>query len=306
MTLGTVVIGGGSGFIGRAIARNLSKIGYDVLTVSRQPKLNSISWNDVTKEGLPKSCVAVINVAGQNILDAKRRWTPGFQQNVYASRIHTTKLLAEEIQKMDVPPKVFGVISGVGFYPPSKTETYTEESPGCSEDYFSQLCSDWEAASVLPPHLNVRRFVVRSGVVLGRTGGIIQQMFWPFYFGVGGTIGSGKQYFPWIHIDDIAGIFTHGVQSVTVHGILNGVSPEIVTNKEFTKAFSRALWRPAVLPIPEFAINLAFGGERARMMMEGQKVVPQRTLESGYKFLYPDIKSAVKECAHIIMDLNKR
>jgi len=305
MTLGTVVIGGGSGFIGRAIRNKLQNIGYKVLTISRQPELYAISWSDVAKEGLPSSCVAVINVAGQNVLNPRRRWTPGFQQNVYASRINTTKLLADEIQKMATPPKVFGVISGVGYYEPSETMTYTEDSPGGNHDYFSRLCFNWEEASMLPSTPNVRRFIVRSGVVLGRSGGIIQQIYWPFYLGLGGPIATGKQYFPWIHIEDIAGIFVHGVQSDVVEGVLNGVAPETITNHEFTKAIARAMWRPSFFPLPKFAIDLAFGKERARMMTEGQKVQPKRTLEKGYSFIYPDITSACQECAHVFLDLTK-
>ncbi|PRD32280.1 UNVERIFIED_CONTAM: Epimerase family protein SDR39U1 [Trichonephila clavipes] len=303
MTLGTVVIGGGSGFIGRTIGRKLRNIGYDVLTISRQPDLYSMSWNDLAHGGLPKSCVAVINVAGQNVLDAKRRWTPGFQQNVYASRINTTRMLADEIQKMDEPPKVFGVISGVGYYKPSETETYIEENVGGgNHDFFTKLAADWEEASTLPPHSRVRRFIVRSGVVIGRSGGMINQLYLPFYFGLGGPIGSGNQPMPWIHIEDIAGIFVHGIQSENVHGVLNGVSPQIITNKEFTKALARAMWRPAFFPLPAFVVKLAFGDERASMMLEGQKVVPKRTLESGYKFVYPDINSACKELAHLFVD----
>ncbi|KFM67311.1 hypothetical protein X975_10040, partial [Stegodyphus mimosarum] len=306
MVAGTIVVGGGTGFIGRAITRKLKEIGYDVLLISRQPSLNAISWNDLASEGLPKSCVAVINVAGQNVLDPTRRWTPGFQQNVYASRVHTTRLLAEEIKKMSKPPNVFGVISGVGFYKASETETYTEDSTGGNHDYFSQLCSSWEEASLLPDDVNVRRFIVRSGVVLGRSGGIISQIYWPFYFGLGGPIASGKQYMPWIHIEDIAGIFLHGIQTDSVKGILNGVSPQIITNYEFAKALSRAMWRPCLFPLPEFAINLAFGKERASMMTQGQKVLPKRTLESGYEFKYPDIESACAECAHSFVDPSTR
>ncbi|GIY48402.1 hypothetical protein CEXT_713381 [Caerostris extrusa] len=279
MTLGTVVIGGGSGFIGRAIGRKLINIGYEVLTISRQPGLYAMTWNDLTDNGLPKSCVAVINVAGQNVLDVTRRWTPGFQQNVYASRINTTKLLAEEIQKMTNPPKVFGVISGVGYYK-----------------------AKWEAASTMPIDSKIRRFIVRSGVVLGRSGGMINQLYLPFYFGLGGPIGTGKQYFPWIHIEDMAGIFVHGIQSENMEGIYNGVSPQIITNKEFTKALARAMWRPAFIPLPPFVLELAFGKERANMMLEGLKVTPKRTLESGYKFEYPDIKSACKQCSYLFID----
>jgi len=215
-------------------------------------------------------------------------------------------LLAQEIENMPKPPKVFGVISGVGFYKPSETASYTEESDGGNHDYLSRLCSNWEEASQLPAHLNVRHFVIRSGVVLGRSGGIISQLYWPFYSGLGGPIASGKQYFPWIHIEDIAGLFTYAIQSEKVHGVLNGVAPQVVTNGEFTKALARAMWRPALLPLPSFAVKLAFGEERATMMIEGQKVIPKRTLESGYKFIYPTIEEACKECSHTFIDISRQ
>ncbi|CAL1299936.1 unnamed protein product [Larinioides sclopetarius] len=189
-----------------------------------------------------------------------------------------------------------------GYYRTSQTETYTEDSPGGNHDYFSKLAADWEAASTLSPDCKVRRFIVRSGVVLGRTGGMIKQVYPPFFMGLGGPIGSGNQFFPWIHIEDIAGIFVHGVESDKVHGVLNGVAPQIITNKEFTQALARAMWRPALIPLPALAVDLVFGKERATMMLEGQRVIPKRTLESGYEYVYPDIKDACKECAHLIID----
>lgn len=150
--------------------------------------------------------------------------------------------------------------------------------------------------------LNFLTAAFLPGVVLGRTGGMIQQIYWPFYLGLGGPMASGKQYMPWIHIDDISGIFVHGIQSQNVSGVLNGVAPELVTNKEFTQALARAMWRPAFFPLPEFVLNLAFGKERAGMMTRGQKVLPKRTLDSGYQYEYPDIKSACKACAYMNYD----
>lgn len=299
MALGTVVIGGGSGFIGSAISKALRQIGYEVVIVSRQPGLNAISWNELRSDGLPKSSVAVINVAGQNVLDPTRRWTPGFKQNVFSSRVNTTKLLAGAIKDMPNPPKIFATISGVGYYKPSATEEYKEDSPGGDYDFFSRLCSEWEKAGCLPEELKVRRVIIRSGIVLGREGGMIKQLFWPFYFGIGGSVSSGKQYMPWIHIADIAGIFTHCIQSDDIDGVLNGVAPQIITNGEFTKAFAQSLWRPALIPLPQFALNLAFSEERAVMMTEGQKVIPHRTLQSGYEYKFPDINSACKDCARV-------
>ena len=121
------------------------------------------------------------------------------------------------------------------------------------------------------------------------------QMQWPFYFGLGGIIGSGQQYFPWIHIDDIAGIFIHAIENSHVSGVLNGIAPQPITNYKFTKALGSALWRPTLFPLPGFIVRGIFGNERAEMLLEGQKVVPKKTLDSGYKFSYPDIYSAVEQ-----------
>ncbi|XP_023230341.1 epimerase family protein SDR39U1-like isoform X1 [Centruroides sculpturatus] len=297
--MGTVVIGGGSGFIGKTLSKILRAKGYGVVIVSRKPGPFSMTWSELSDKGLPENSTAVISLAGQNVLDPTRRWTPGFKQNVWSSRVHSTRSLAEAIKKLQTPPKVFASISGVGFYKPSETEEYTEYSIGGNHDFLSRLCKDWEEAGELPNDINTRRVVVRSGVVLGRQGGMIQQIFLPFYFGLGGPIGTGNQFMPWIHIQDIAGIFLHAIEN-EVKGILNGVAPEIITNREFTKAFAAELRRPALIPLPVKVLNMAFSPERAIMMTEGQKVIPQRTLEMGYKYIFPDIRSACKEFAHLI------
>ncbi len=125
-------------------------------------------------------------------------------------------------------------------------------------------------------------------------------MFMPFFFGVGGQLGSGKQWFPWIHVDDVAGIITHAIENDNVTGTLNAVAPEAITNAQFTKTFAKAMWRPAFIHVPTFALNQIFGAERAKIMTEGQKVIPERTLQSGYEYIYPDIASAAKECARLI------
>lgn len=254
-----------------------------------------LTWTDVANQGLPSNCAAVFSVAGQNVLDPTRRWTPGFKQNVYASRVHTTQVLADAVKKMEKPPKVFISMSGVGYYKPDPAAEYTEDSPGGDHDFLAELCTKWENAGNFPPELNVRRVVVRSGVVLGYNGGMIKQLYWPFWFGVGGPIGDGKQFMPWIHISDLAGIFLHAMMHDRVTGVLNGVSPHVITNREFTKELARAMWRPAFIPLPKFVLDLAFSHERAVMMTEGQKVIPKRTLESGYEYEYPDIKSAIHE-----------
>ncbi|XP_071451162.1 epimerase family protein SDR39U1 [Hetaerina americana] len=294
--MGTVVIGGGTGFIGSALSSLLKKKGYNTITVSRMPGPQRISWTELANSGLPKGCTAVVNLAGQNILNPTRRWTPGFKQNVWASRVNTTKALSTAICSADSKPSVFVTVSGVGYYKPSLNEEYTEDSSGGNFDFLSKLCTEWENAAKLPCD-NVRQVIIRSGIVLGRNGGMIQQLYLPFWFGLGGPIGNGLQPLPWIHISDMSRLFLlaiEGQDGKNLSGVYNGVAPNIVTNAEFTKAFASALRRPAFIPVPQFALNIAFGEERAKIMTEGQRVKPKRAIESGFVYLYPNVDSACK------------
>ncbi|XP_028050747.1 epimerase family protein SDR39U1 isoform X2 [Monomorium pharaonis] len=242
--------------------------------------------------GLPENTSAVINVAGQNVLDPRQRWSPGFKQNVRNSRVKTTKALADAIQ--NTKATVFATISGVAYYKPND-DVYTEESKCEAYDFLSRLSHDWEEAARLPKDSNIRQVTIRSGVVLGRNGGMIKQIYLPFFFGLGGPIGSGNQYMPWIHITDLVGMFIFALKSSNVHGILNGVAPQLITNKEFTKAFAAALRRPAFIPLPSFFLEILFNKERATIMLEGQKVVPKRVMELGFQYQYPDIEKACKQ-----------
>ncbi|KAI1286312.1 Epimerase family protein SDR39U1 [Halotydeus destructor] len=292
--LGTVVIGGGTGFVGSALAAAFESIGSKVWIISRLPNSSGMSWEDLAAEGLPKDTSVVINVAGQNVLDAKKSWSEGFKQNVMSSRINTTRSLASAIQRSEKPPKAFVTISGVGYYPPSETKEYNEFSSGGKGDFFAELCQQWEEAGTLPNSLPTRHVVIRSGVVLGRYGGMIKQLYFPFFMGVGGRMGSGKQWMPWIHVDDLVRMFLFASQNEEVTGVLNGVAPNPATNAEFTNAFAAAMWRPALFPVPEAILRFAFSAERARMVVEGQKVLPKRTLDLGFTYQHPEINEACK------------
>nr|CAG4644022.1 EOG090X07KR [Lepidurus arcticus] len=298
--LGKVVVGGGSGFIGTALTKLLQSKGYDVVIISRKPGPWRMTWGDLNKQGLPESTKAVINVAGQNVLDPLRRWSPGFQQNVWASRVNTTKSLAQAIINAKDKPEVFVSMSGVGYYPPSETKEYTELSDGGQGNFFAELCKDWEEASMLPKDINARRAVIRSGVVLGREGGMIAQIFWPFFAGLGGKMGSGDQFFPWIHVEDLTRLILHAIEERDCEGVYNGVAPQVIRNSEFTNAFAKALWRPALFPLPELVLKAMFSPDRAEMITRGQKVIPQRTLVSGFTYKYPDIQSACQACNRAI------
>ncbi|KAK2164053.1 hypothetical protein LSH36_69g01031 [Paralvinella palmiformis] len=291
-----IYIGGGTGFIGSRLSKCLQNKAHEVVPISRSSGKGKITWTDVEKIGLPEKCDAVVNLAGENLMNPLRRWNAAFRSDLEASRVHTNKLLAKAIASASKKPEVFVTASAVGYYRPSQTAEYTEESPGGDFDYLSRLCTDWEQAAKLVADINVRQAVVRIGLALGREGGIIKTMYVPFFLGLGGNVGAGQQWFPWIHVDDIAGIFVHVLENKKVSGVFNAVSPELATNADFTKKFAAAMRRPAFLPVPELALNLIYGEERAKAMVEGQKVLPQKTLRSGYKFSYPDLQSAVNDC----------
>ncbi|XP_072478556.1 epimerase family protein SDR39U1 isoform X2 [Notamacropus eugenii] len=289
-----VLIGGGTGFIGRALTQRLLSRGHEVTVVSRQPGAQRITWSELTHSGLPH-CEAVVNLAGENILNPFRRWTEAYRKDLLSSRLDTTHILATAIAKATQPPQVWVLVTGTAYYQPSLTAEYDEDSPGGNFDFFSNLVSKWEAAAKLPGDAT-RQVVVRSGAVLGRGGGAISHMLLPFRLGLGGPIGSGRQFFPWIHIEDISGILVHAIENGQVNGILNGVSPaSSTTNAEFAKALGAALGRPAFLPLPSPAVQAVFGRERAVMLLEGQKVIPRRTLASGYQYVFPELGAALKQ-----------
>ncbi|KAK2527227.1 Sdr39u1 [Columba livia] len=290
-----VLVGGGTGFVGRALTQLLRSRGHEVTHVSRQGGKDRISWEELSHSGLPL-CDAVVNLAGENVLNPFRRWNDAFCREVISSRVETTKTLAKAIADAERPPHAWVLVTGVGYYRPSPTAEYTEDSPGGDFDFFSRLVSSWEAAALVPGS-PARGVVVRSGVVLGQDGGAISQMLWPFRLGLGGPLGSGLQPFPWIHIRDLAGIVCHALESECLQGVLNGVSPSSATtsNSTFAQELAAALGRPALLPMPAWAVRAVFGAERAVMLLEGQKVVPKRTLESGYHFIFPELSGALKD-----------
>ncbi|CAH0694152.1 unnamed protein product [Spodoptera exigua] len=297
MTTRKVLIGGGTGFIGSHLGELLGIKGYNVVNITRMPGANNISWTSLEQSGLPLKSCAVVNCAGQQFMDFTKSWTPGFKQNVQNSRVYTTKALANAINKCIDKPKVFVVVTGVGAYEPSECNKYDESSPTTGVDFFSRLTVEWEkAAKVDPP---VRLVIIRSGAVLGRWGGMIKNMFLPFYFGLGGRIGSGKQYLPWIHIDDLARLILFAIENENVQGILNGVSPQVITNNDFTQSFAKALGRPAFLPVPEPILNMLLNQERAMIMTKGQYVIPKRVQEFGFRYKYENIDDACKEFAHL-------
>ncbi|XP_022222112.1 epimerase family protein SDR39U1 [Drosophila obscura] len=289
------LIGGGTGYIGKSLSKHLSLKGYDVTLISRMPGPKRITWHELEKNGIPNSVNSVVNVTGQNVLDPSRRWTPGFQQNVWNSRINSSKALANALT---AAPQVTSFVNlcGVSHYKPSASKVYTEDDKVESYDYMSRLCVAWEEAAHTGGEQDCKCAIVRTGAVVGLGGGMIESIWLPFKLGVGGPLGTGQQIMPWIHMLDLCSLIQHIIEKCE-SGVFNGVAPEIVTSTEFSKAFAKALNRPCIFNVPEFVVHAIFGKERAALLLSGAKIQPKKALSSGFQFKYPTAKAA---CAQLV------
>ncbi len=310
-----IIIGGGSGFIGSALTKVLRDRGDKVTVLSRTPGDQKITWDSLS-DGLPP-CDAVVNLAGEHILQPGRRWNEAYKTQVITSRTQTTKQLVDAINAAPAPPRVFVSTAGKCFYgTQSGTTDYPEldeDSAPMGADFPSELVGQWENAA---DHLfdTVRHVRVRIGIVLGkidrggllgrlwrvgRSRGLLPLIRLPFCFGLGARLGKGTQPFPWIHIDDMVGILIRVIDDGDATGRFNAVAPGIVSNAEFTSAFGKAIHRPVVWSIPQWLIYRLVGAERASILVEGQRVVPKRTLAMGYRFEYPTIDKAMDDLVDI-------
>jgi uncharacterized protein len=284
-----IIIGGGSGFIGSALAATLSARGDRVTIISRSPGASRITWTDLAKAGLP-ACDAVVNLAGRHILDLSRRWNAAYRDEVIRSRVETTKQLVKVINESAFPPEVFVSTAGKCFYGTrdlDAAERYPEldeDSPPMGHDFPAELVSQWEAAAAGVDTTRIRHVKLRIGVVLGkverkshigrlwqigRTRGFLPIIRLPFCLGLGAVIGTGKQPLPWIHIEDMVGILVHVIDRSETDGCYNAVSPGIVTNRQFTEVFAQRLRRPVLWSVPEWLIRFLVGKERASILLRG-------------------------------------
>jgi len=270
---------GGSGFIGRHLRAALLARGDEVIIASlRSPSEAAAAV---------ASCDAVVNLAGENIF---QRWSPAAKQRIYSSRIDGTSALIDALAGQVKRPSIYVGASAVGYYPPSETATYIEASPH-GDDFLGELCAAWEAEAQRAAHAGMRVTIVRTGVVLGTDGGALAAMLQPFRLGLGGVLGSGRQWVSWIHIDDIVGIYRMALDGAS--GTFNATAPNPVTNAELTQTLASLLRRPAFFRVPAFALRAALA-EGASILLDGQRVLPQRTLESGYMFRYTALDEALR------------
>ena len=287
-----VIIAGGSGLLGSALARALRADGHAVAALTRTPRAaGDIAW-DPELPGEWRAAIgsadAVVNLAGEPI--AGRRWTAARKRAILDSRLRATRALAVAIAGSNRPP-VFISGSAVGVYGPHGDETVTEATPPGS-DFLAEVCRAWEhEADAVAGRSRV--VLLRTGVVLAREGGALPQMALPFSFFAGGPIASGQQYVPWIHIDDWVAMTAWAVMTAAVRGPLNVTAPHPVTNRELSGALGRALHRPSLLPAPAVALRLALG-EMADAVVNGQRVLPAKALALGFEFRYPTLDAALR------------
>lgn len=289
-----VVIAGGTGFLGRALTASLRRDGHRVVVLSRRVRAGQpdiVAWTPDGTVGpwatALESAEAVVNLAGEGIADG--RWTTARKQALMDSRLQATSSLAAAIAGATTPPRAFLSGSGVGYYGPRGDEPIAEDA-SAGHDFLGRLATQWEAAtSAAARHTRVTR--LRTGLVLGDEGALAKMLL-PFRLGVGGRLGSGRQWMPWIHVDDWVRMVRFLIDDPRASGPFNVCGPAPVTNAEFTGALGRALHRPAVLPVPAFALRLALG-ELSDALLTGQRAVPAKATALGFTFTYPDVQSAL-------------
>ena len=298
-----VLMTGATGFVGKVLVKKILAQGDEVVVLSRnKEKAKAVfgekcqygEWKDTNT--LPPLEVfngveGVINLMGEGIAD--KRWSPEQKNKIRTSRLQGTTKLIEAISKLSQKPKVMVSTSAIGIYGSRGDEELTENSKTV-HDFLGSLCTDWEKAASSVKDLGVRLVIIRTGVVLGKDGGALKKMLPPFKLGLGGPLGDGKQYMSWIHIDDLASMYIDGLKNPNLEGPFNGTAPHPLTNKEFTKVLGKTLHRPTFLPAPAFAIKAAFG-EMSTVILDGQKVMPEKFLKHQFKFKYPDLEKALSD-----------
>ncbi|MCK4502507.1 MAG: TIGR01777 family oxidoreductase [Desulfuromonadales bacterium] len=289
-----ILISGASGLIGQELATSLSSKGHQVLSLHRNSTEEVPFWNiekKIIELGTENKIDAVINLAGENI--AAARWTAEKKDKILNSRIDGTRLIADYFSKAKHKPKIIISGSAVGYYGDRGTEELDESSPK-GTGFLSEVCGEWEAATETATQANIRVVNIRLGMVLSSKGGALAKMVLPFRAGMGGMIGDGKQYISWITISDVGEIINHIIKTETIRGPINLVSPEAVTNYQFTKTLGRVLHRPTILPLPAFLAKIIFGEMAEELLLTSTKVKPDKLLQSGYSFKHPTLDIALK------------
>lgn len=296
-----VVVTGGTGFIGRALCAELIKAGHAVIALTRDVEVagpllgdhvETVEWN-ADLGGAWKSSIdgadAVVNLAGESIGD--KRWTAARKQIIIGSRLAATNALVEAIGKAKRKPEVMINMSAIGYYGSHGDEVVTESDPP-GNDFLATTTKQWEDAARKVEATGIRLVLLRTGIVLEDGGGALARLLTPFRLFVGGPLGSGKQWFSWIHRDDVIGLFRFALENKNVKGVMNATAPEPLTNKEFCATLGKVMGRPSWAPVPGFVLKIILG-EMSMMVLTGQRVMPVAAEKAGYKFKYRKAEEAL-------------
>lgn len=294
-----VLITGATGLIGRRLVKEFLQRGDNVFAIttnvaSAQKKLAGIkkfvNWNDYLSL-TDKNINIIVHLAGRNM--GEKRWSEEFKQEGYKSRINTTRKIAELAGKMKSKPDVLLSASGVDYYGNRGEEMITEESSP-AVDFMGRMCVDWESEALKAENYGVRTVVLRTGFVIAKNAPAVNKMVFPFRLFVGGTLGSGRQYMSWIHIDDLAGIYLYAADNSNIRGAVNATAPNPETMKQFCKSIAKSIHRPALFRVPSIVIKIAVG-EMSQVILNGRKAVPGKITQAGYKFKFLNSIDAWKD-----------
>lgn len=293
-----ILVTGGTGFIGRFVCKNLVQQGHELTVLSRRPnEVKSVCGQETTAIGSLEELTpytifhAIINLAGEPIANA--RWTTARKKALRDSRIGVTDQLIEFITQAETKPGVLVSGSAIGFYG-DQSDSILDEQSGYFDDFSHRLCTEWEQSANQAADLGVRVCILRTGLVIGKQGGFIQRMLLPFKLGLGGKIGTGRQWMSWIHRADLVAIIELMLNSSDMNGIYNGTAPNPVTNLEFTRSLATTLKRPALLPVPGLLLKLMLG-EMSELLLGGQRVMPKRLEAQGYKFRFDTLGEVLND-----------
>lgn len=296
-----ILLTGGTGLVGRALCRHFSQQGHSLIVLSRDPgKVAGLcsgarGIGSLEELNVTDAVDAVINLAGAPIAD--RPWTKGRRRMLRESRIDLTRNLVDWMSRRDQAPGVLLSASATGWYGDRGEEQLDETSAAPVADFASQLCSDWEAEVMRAAELGTRVACLRFAPVLAADGGMLARLLPVFRLGLGGRLGNGRQWMPWIHLDDLVRLFDHLLNNDSCQGVYNACSPMPVRNAEFTRTLAQTVRRPAIFPAPDWLLRLALG-EMSILLTGGQHVMPKRTADSGFDWQYPELSAALQQLLH--------
>jgi len=298
-----ILIAGGTGLIGRRLIDRLQQDGHSVVLLSRHPKKHDTAFPDHTRlvEWDGKSAGAwtsemdtidaVINLAGENI--GQGRWTAARKKHLLDSRLDSTRAIVKAIEHASKKPEVLLNASAVGVYGNVPEGACSEDhAPG--KDFLAHICVEWEKAALEAEQFGVRVALPRTGIVLDTGGGALAKLLLPFKLFAGGPLGSGKQWFPWVHLEDEVGAIIHAMNTKTLRGPFNVAAPEVVRMKEFTRVLGTVMHRPSWAPVPGFVLKIILGEMAGPLLLSGQQAVPEKLLQSGYAFSFPRLRDALE------------